>query len=157
MLDKSAPPGYADTQRATFWTPSARQVAEAENAFAQRLSEVRAKTPVGGFHFQEYYTPKYYSRDRERHIPDEAYSDDFEYMAYWAEQLEKPQLRQYIGVTVGGHRAIIINFFPEAKAGAFPWRNQWLDIGDSDADWAYYVFGTGQFAAYPFGVSTLEE
>ena len=155
MLNKSEPPAYADTQRATYWTPSERQVAQAELAFAQKLAEVRAKTPAGGFHFQEYYTPKYSSRDRDRHIPDEAYSDDFAYMASWMDELETPHLRQYIGITVGGRKAVIINFIPESKVETASWKKQWLGL--DKAEWAYYVFGTGQIAGDPFNVTTLLE
>jgi len=112
-------------QKVTYWTPSHELIAQMEKALPAYLEEMKTSMPPEGFHAKEYYTPKYYSRDRVTHIPASAYNWDFDFLSRYTDVNSwRSSPRQYAGVTVDGLKSLVINF--EGDPASAAWKKQWL-------------------------------
>jgi hypothetical protein len=120
--------------KVTYWTPSPALIITAEKALARIKEEIRVTTPLGGFHSHDYYTPKYYSRDREWPIAAIAYDEQYNLILDYADEVLPSTPREYIGITVNGEKVLYMHFL-ELKYGAV----------------LYFGVATGKFAVYIFG------
>jgi len=107
-----------DKSNVTFWTPSKDEIAQAEKDLSLRLIEDKADFQPGGIHFRNYYSPKTSSRDRITR------SDEDPIYYGWISP-QRSDLRQYIGITVWGKKAIFITFLNAPDAGSY--KNRWAD------------------------------
>lgn len=114
-------------KKAILWTPSAALIAATERTLSSRLNEIGRIIPPEGFHFQEYYTPKYSSRDRNPPPSVYVYTPECVSLEEWASNLRSSRQRQYIGVTANGEKALLINFFndPSSEMWKTVWRSNW--------------------------------
>jgi len=125
-------PDYTD-RKVTYWTPSRELILKAEKALAVWQETIKSTTPPGGFHSHDYYTPKYYSRDRVISTPDIAYTEQYNLILDYADHAEPSTPREYIGVTVDGHKKLSMSFMTKYGGGL------------------YYDVETGTFEVYIFG------
>jgi len=126
--------------KVTYWTPSRALIAKAEKALPAYLDQIRTANPPEGFHVKEYYTPKYYSRDRVTHIPVSAYNWDFDFLSRYTDiDSWQSSPRQYAGMTVDGKKVLTLNVVGDPASMA--WKKHWLGN-----NWVLdYVVATGQF------------
>lgn len=122
----------------TFWTPTRDQIARAEEALSLRLYEDRADSQPGGFHFRNYYSPKYYSRDHLKR------SDEDPIYYGWIEGLQSPRVHQYIGVTEWKDKKLLMVFLNNPPDATF--KNSWIDQGPQ----IFYLLASDRFAAAEF-------
>lgn len=128
-----------DAKKATLWTPPAALVAKAESELSSRLEKVQTIIPSEGFHFREYYTPKYSSRDRNPPPSPYVYTGECFQLELWMDELKSSRQRQYIGVTANGEKALLMNFL-NAPVGT-TWKNTWRCQGR----YFYYLIEKDEF------------
>jgi len=139
-------------RKGSYWTPSLDLIKKVELAFAKEVTEANSNIPPGGFHFREFYTPKYGSRDRGPGLPDDIYTN---FIYNW-NPAELPHIRrQYIGVTVDGKKMLVMNMVyndqdidpgDQFEGAMFKdWKNQWMYIEDAGVQ-IIYDFDTGKFS-----------
>ena len=124
-----------------FWTPTRAQVEKAENALSSRMARLPLINPPKGFHFHEYYTPKYYSRDRVTHIPNDAYDGELVFLDYFHDSIQPKPFHLYVGVKVNGEKLLIVYF--QDKPDDFSHRSFPDDFG------LLYSLATREFTLTP--------
>jgi hypothetical protein len=137
-------PGVDYYAHNTYWTPSPTLVRSAEAALAKQYLAAQKGMPPGGPHAKAYYSPKYFSPDRERKVPDDVY-DNFLYNA--EPDLITPHFkRQYIGVTSNGRRLLVMNIvFDDQSKSLYlsgpidGWKTNWLVIDDAGESIIYDI------------------
>jgi hypothetical protein len=137
-------PVFIPHARVDYWTPNRVLIDQFEAKLAVAMKEAQSRIPKGGFHAREYYTPKHFSADREKHIPDDIYTNE---IYYWDPAEVAGWDRQYVGVTVDGKRALLANF---------PWSNfdglstQWFASCPA-APSIFFLVDKGELSFWPFG------
>jgi hypothetical protein len=134
-----------EDEKVAFWTPSAALIAKAERTLSSRLEEIQKDVPADGFHFREFYTPKYSSRDRNPPPSAFVYTGECVWLEEWMDMLKSSHQRQYIGITVNGEKALLLNFFwsnTEGKTWKSTWRKNW--------PYFYYLIEKDKFAEPSF-------
>jgi len=130
-----------------YWTPNPKLVRQAEAALAAQYTSAQRRMLPGGPHAKAYYSPKYYSPDRERRVPSDVYDNPF---YNWDADLISPHMkRQYIGVTSNGRRLLLMHLpYVDISTGLMipsasdDWKSNWIEIDDAGVTFEYDI-GTG--------------
>ena len=132
-----------DPKIVEYWTPSSALIDQAEKTFRRELTKAYVSIPPEGFHYQAWYTPKHYSRDRTQARPIDFFSQEF---YGWDPKEVATWCRQYIGVTIAGKRALLVNLVNSTDQG---WKSDWISALGGPTRF-YFVPKTGELSEWPF-------
>jgi hypothetical protein len=136
--------------KATYWTPSARQVRQVEEAFAAAVRKAWKKLPPPGTHDRDFAALKIGSRDWRKPLPVD-FDTNFLY-GIEPSWLTPKLKRQYIGVTASGRRMLVMNTVYDeefadpgemAFMGLDHWRRDWIYMCDAGQQ-VFYDLKTGE-------------